>query len=89
MTRKEQRRFQELLDLHYEHLRKLCVKYGDYARAQPIADRLLRRLFHRLDREFPDTKTPEGAREVLHILAIREEIAKADRAFERAQKVGE
>ena len=46
-------------------------------------------LFHRLDREFPDTKTPEGAREVLHILAIREEIAKADRAFERAQKLGE
>ena len=25
----------------------------------------------------------------LHILAIREEIAKADRAFERAQKLGE
>ena len=81
MTRQEHRHFEELLDRHFEQLRELWGACEDKAHVKCVADRLLRRLFRRLNQEIPYLATAEGAREALHVLAVREEIERADVAF--------
>jgi hypothetical protein len=55
-------------------------------RTSNIADRLLSRLFRRLNQEIPFLTTAEGAREAVYVLAVREEIERADLAFELATR---
>jgi hypothetical protein len=57
MTRNERRRFEELLDRHDRNLVQLCYSRRDTAHINRVANRLLARLFRRLDREIPHTST--------------------------------
>ena len=86
MTRQEHRRFEELLDPQFEQLRELWGACEDKAHIKCVADRLLSRLFQRLNQEIPYLTTAEGAREALHVLAVRQEIERADLGFELATR---
>jgi len=86
MTRQEHRRFEELLDRHFEQLRELWGACEDKAHIKCVADGLLSRLFQRLNQEIPYLTTAEGAREALHVLAVRQEIERADLGFELATR---
>ena len=64
MTRQEHRRFEELLDRHFEQLRELWGACEDKAHIKCVADGLLSRLFQRLNQEIPYLTTAEGARPI-------------------------